>query len=97
MNLPEDLRSIEVGSDSRKVFNGADYNKISHGHEESRHAIETDTQCRENGLGGHLGEQVEQEILKTIERNWRCQNVVEGGGYEGWKDSVTSSAHCDPK
>ena len=69
MNLPEDLRSIEVGSDSRKVFDGADYDKISRGHEESQRAIETDAQCRENGLGGHLGEQVEREISKTIERN----------------------------
>ena len=100
MDLPEGKRGIKVDSDSRKVFDGADYDKISHGHKESRRAIETDAQCRENGPRDHLGEQVEREILGAIERDWRRQNVVEGDGYDendGWKDGVTSGARCDPK
>ena len=44
--------------------------------------------------------EVEREVSRTIERDWRRQNVVEGDGYggnEGWKDDVTSGARCDPK
>ena len=58
LNLPEDLRGIKIESDSRKVVDGVDYDRISRGHKESQRAIETDAQCRENGPGGHLGEQV---------------------------------------
>ena len=100
MNLPEDLRGIKVDSDTRKVFDGADCDKISRGRKESWRAIETDAQRRENEPGGHLGERVEREISRAIERDWRRQNVVEGDGYdgnEGWKDGVTSGARCDPK
>ena len=69
LDLSEDLRGIEVDSDSRKVVDGADYDRISRGHTESQRAIETDAQYRENGPGGHLGEQVERETSRAIERD----------------------------
>ena len=49
LNLPEDMKGIKVDSGSRKVFDGADYDKTSRGHKESQRAIEMDVQCRENG------------------------------------------------
>ena len=82
LNRSKDLRGIKVDSDSRKVFDGADYDRISRGHKESRRAIETDTQCQENGPRGHLGEKVERDISRAIERDRRRQNVVEGDEYD---------------
>ena len=65
LDPPEDPRGIKVESDGRRVVDGAN----SRGHKESQRAIETDAQCRENGPGGHLGEQVKREMSRAIERD----------------------------
>ena len=42
LNLPEGLRGVKVDSDSQKVFDGADYDRVSCGHKESQCTVETD-------------------------------------------------------
>lgn len=45
LDLPEDLRGVKVNSDSQKVVDSTNYDRISCGHKESQHTIKMDMQC----------------------------------------------------
>ena len=81
-------RGVEVSSDRQDVVEGTEYNGIGHGCDGSGGDVETHAPDRDEGPGGHQGEQDEMGAIKhdqkrqsdgdgsRIDRRWTAQQAA---------------------
>ena len=93
----EGSRGVEVVRDRVKVVDGAGYDLIHPRTDGNERVVETNSQCRRTGPGGHGGEQVGWGDIEGDRERQRDGDGDQRGGRRGGQDGATSGARRDPK
>ena len=94
---PEVSRGVEGVRDRGTVVDDAEHDQTCPRADGSERIVKTNTPCRRNRPGGHMGE---PKASRDAEGDWSRKSDVDGVGYNGrrdGKDGATSSARCDSK
>ena len=80
MELQEASRGVKIDPDRQDVVEGAEYDVIGRGHGGSGGDVEMNPPDRDEGPGGHLGEQVE---MGAIEHDRKRQSDCDDSRIDG--------------
>ena len=97
MGEPEVSRGVEGVRDRETVVDDVEHDQTCPRADGSERIVKTNTPCRRNRPGGHVGE---PKASRDVESNWDRRSDGEGDRISGrrcQKDGATSGAHRDSK